>query len=216
MGAQPGVLPHIERRLDKGVAGERQRRDEQVDPRLLAGNRVYELHRLARPVDLDRLARLVTDPRRRPRDEDVPLVGLTEPVIPHRRRPIRPASVDVLAVEQLQRHPDPRELPMGLVPVRLRMNTLMLTPPREQPRIHLRVIEIGDSVVVDALPIGGIEHRDHRMPRHALRLDLSRREPFRAKPQHQLRLDPTYPIRTTPSAACWRVALPGSASPRSW
>jgi hypothetical protein len=39
---------------------------EQVHPPSLPGDRVGQLHRLARPVDLDRLPGLVTDPRRRP------------------------------------------------------------------------------------------------------------------------------------------------------
>ena len=72
------------------------------------------------------------------------------------------------------------------------MNTLLLTTPGEQPRIHVRLVELRDIVPTDALPVGGVEHRRHRVPRHALRRDLPTREPLRAKPQHQLRLDPAY------------------------
>jgi hypothetical protein len=81
---------------------------------------------------------------------------------------------------------------MNLVPVRLRVNTLVLTTPGEQPRIHVRLVELRDVVPADALPVSGVEHRRHRVPRHTLRRDLPTREPLRAKPQHQLRLDPAY------------------------
>ncbi len=189
---QPGLLPHIERRLDERVPRERQRRDEQVDPRRLARDRIGQRHRLPRPVDLDRLSGLVTHPRRRADHQHVPLVGLAEPVIAHRRLTPAPAGVDVLAVQQLQRHPDPGELAMHLLPVRLPVNALVLTAPGEQPRIHLRLLEIGNVVPADPFPVGGIEHRRHRVPRHALRRDLPPREPLRAKPEHQLRLDPAY------------------------
>lgn len=67
------------------------------------------------------------------------LVGLAESVIAHRQRPVRPARVEALAVEQLERHPDLREFLVHPIPVRLRMDTLVLTPPGEQPRIHFRV-----------------------------------------------------------------------------
>ena len=119
-------------------------------------------------------------------------VGLAEPVITHRRRPVGPAGVDVLAMQQLQRHPDPRELPVHPLPVRLRVNALMLAASREQPRIHVGFLEVGDVVPADPFPVSGVDDRRHTGAGHALRRDLPPREPFRAKPEHQLRLDPAY------------------------
>jgi len=85
-------------------------------------------------------------------------------------------------VQQLQRHPDTGQLAMHLLPVRLRVHADMLTTPREQARIHVLLIEVGDVVPRDALAIRGIDHRGHRMPRHALQGDLPPRQAVRAKP----------------------------------
>lgn len=86
-------------------------------------------------------------------DQHVLLVGLAEPVVSHRRRPVGAAGVDVLAVQQLQRHPDTGKLTMHPVPVRLRVNTVVLATSRKQPRIHVGFVEIGDLVPADPFPI---------------------------------------------------------------
>ncbi len=192
MRPQPRVLPHIQGRLDERVAGERQRGHEKVDPPLLPGHRIGQLHRRPRPVDLDALPGLVTDPRRRPADQDVLLIRLAETVIAHRRRPLDAALVDVLAMEQLQRHPDPGELTMNRRPVRLRMHALILPTAREQTGIHRGLVQVGHIVPADTLPVGGLDHRGQAMTRHPLRGDLPAREPLLAEPKHQLRFDLAY------------------------
>ena len=132
------------------------------------------------------------DPRRRPDHQHVALIRLTEPVVAHRRLALGAAGVDVLAVQQLQRHPDLRELLVDPIPVRLRVNTVVLTTPCEQSRIHVRFLEVGDVVPADALPVGRVEHHGHAGAGHALRGDLPAREPLRAQPKHELRLDLAY------------------------
>ena len=81
---------------------------------------------------------------------------------------------------------------MHPIPVRLRVNTLMLTPTREQPRIHVSFVELRDVIPADALPVRGVEHHGHTGAGHALRGDLPTREPLRAQPKHELRLDLAY------------------------
>lgn len=81
---------------------------------------------------------------------------------------------------------------MHLVPIGLRVNTLVLTTTGKQPRIHVRFVELGDVVPADALPVGGIEHHGHAGARHALSGDLPTRESLRAQPKHELRLDLAY------------------------
>lgn len=92
-------------------------------------------------------------------------------------------------MQELERHADPREFPMHPVPVRLLIDTLMLTAAGEQACIHGGSLEIGDLVPAETFPLSGIDHRHHGMPRHALRRDLPRRESLRSKPKHQLRPD---------------------------
>ena len=55
-----------------------------------------------------------------------------------------------------------------------------------------RLIERGDVVPADALPVSGIEHHRHAGAGHTLRGDLPTREPLRAQPKHELRLDLAY------------------------
>ena len=153
---QPAVLLHVQRRLDKRVAGERQTPHEQIHPRGVAGDRIGQLHRRPRPVDLNALSSLVTDPRRRTRHQHVPLIRLAEPVITHRRLTPGSAAIDVLPVQQLQRHPHPRELAMNQFPVGLREHALVLTPAREQQRIHLSLGTLRDLVPADPCPVRGV------------------------------------------------------------
>ena len=90
------------------------------------------------------------------------LIRLAETVIAHRRRPLDAALVDVLAMEQLQRHPDPGELTMHRRPVRLRMHALMLPTAREQQLIHRRLVQVGDIVPAHTLPVCGLDDPSSR------------------------------------------------------
>ena len=63
-------------------------------------------------------------------DHHVSLVGLTPPVISHRRRFRVGAAVGVLAVQQLERDPDPGHLAVDLFPVGLGEHALVLPATR--------------------------------------------------------------------------------------
>ena len=124
----------------------------------------------------------MTDPRRRATDQDVLLIVLAEPVIPHRRLTASPAPIHILPVQQLQSDPDPGELAVHQHPVRLGVNTVMHTPPREQAGIHLHLVQACDIVPAKPFPPSSLQHRCHAMTRHPLRSgDLPPREPLRAK-----------------------------------
>src|SRR5699024_11875794 len=123
------------------------------------------------------------------------LVGLAEPVVPHRRSPSRSCPVAVLAMQQLQRDPDLRELAVDLVPARLGIDAVVLSPAGEEPRIHLGIRHPGDIVVADPYRVRGRDDRVHRVSRHALRGDLPTREALAAEAKHQLRLDLPYHFR---------------------
>lgn len=99
-------------------------------------------------------------PRRRTRDEDVLLVGPTEPVVSHRWCPVRSAGIDLFTVEELHRHAGLGGLAVPVPSIGLRMHALVLTPCRDQPCLHC---ETGDSVVVEVFPGGGVKHRDYRV-----------------------------------------------------
>lgn len=64
MTQQPGVLLHVERRLDVVIAAVRQRTHEEVDFRRLADLRIDDGHDGARPVDFYRAPRLALYMRR--------------------------------------------------------------------------------------------------------------------------------------------------------
>ena len=68
----------------------------------------------------------MTHPGRRPRDQRMRRIRLVESVVTHRRLLFHSAPVDVLAMEQFQRHPDLGELFMHRVPIRLHEHTLVL------------------------------------------------------------------------------------------
>ena len=92
VAAQPGVLLHVEGRLDVAVPAEGQAGDEQVDLRDDAGRRVDEGHGRTGPVDLHVPARLAADPAHDvPADRELP-VPLAEAVVGHRRLAPRGAS----------------------------------------------------------------------------------------------------------------------------
>ena len=114
MRAQPRILPHIQARLHERIPAERQTRNEQIHLRDLSRCRIDKLHRRPGPVDLDAAASLVADPGRGASDHRVIAVKPAEPVRTHRRLPRPTARVDILLVQQLQRHPDPGQLPVHL------------------------------------------------------------------------------------------------------
>lgn len=68
----------------------------------------------------------------------------------------------------------------------------MFAPARDQPLIHPSLVQLGDVVPTDALPVSGLNDRGHTVPRHALRGDLTPRQPLRAKLEHQPRSDLAY------------------------
>jgi hypothetical protein len=91
------------------------------------------------------------------------LVVLAEPVVAHRSRPCRAAAVDVLAMQELQRHADAGELLVNLLPVRLRMHGDVLAATGEQPRVHGLFVEVGHVVPREAFPVRGVDDRGHRV-----------------------------------------------------
>src|SRR5699024_3490590 len=103
-----------------------------------------------------------------PGDEDMTLIGPAETVVAHRRRPRSCTVVGVLAVQQLQRHPDTGQLFVDLLPVRLSKHTVMLTTTWENQAIDLVVCASLDVVPTQPGRIDGLKHRGHGLPRHAL------------------------------------------------
>ena len=116
VAAQPGVLLHVEGRLDVAVPAEGQAGDEQVDLRDDAGRRVDEGHGRTGPVDLHVPARLAADPAHDvPADRELP-VPLAEAVVGRGRLAPRGALLAVLAVQEPERDADLRELGVGRGP----------------------------------------------------------------------------------------------------
>src|SRR5699024_11849326 len=96
------------------------------------------------------------------------LIGPAETVVAHCRRPRSRAVVGVLAVQQLQRHPDTGELFVDLLPVRLSEHTVMLTTTWENQAIDLVVRASLDVVPTQPGRIRSLEYRGHGLSRHAL------------------------------------------------
>ena len=147
---QPGVLPHVERRLHERVPAERQHRYEQVRLRNVAGDRIDDPHGLAGPIDLDGASGLVLDPARHTGPRHISGVLLAETVVTHARPARGGAFVGVLAVQDAQGHSDTRELAVDPGPVGLLVHAFPFAPAGEQHRVHLVVrfrlnVRIGDS-----------------------------------------------------------------------
>ena len=95
-------------------------------------------------------------------------IEAAEPVIAHRC--LRHGRcVDILLVQQLQRHPDPGQLSVNPGPVRLREDALMNAAAGEHGRIHLGFRLFRDVIPDDAEPVRCIEHRLDAIARDALR-----------------------------------------------
>ena len=90
-------------------------------------------------------------------DEDVALIGAAEPVITHRRITSRSALIGVLAMEELQRHPDPGHFLMDCLPVRLGEHAVMVPAAREQEAIHFTVSTVLDIIPPKSRSVGGLE-----------------------------------------------------------
>ena len=136
VAAQPGVLLHVEGRLDVAVPAEGQAGDEQVDLRDDAGRRVDEGHGRTGPVDLHVPARLAADPAHDvPADRELP-VPLAEAVVGRGRLAPRGALLAVLAVQEPERDADLRELGVDRVPIRVRVHRPRLLALREQAGVH--------------------------------------------------------------------------------
>jgi hypothetical protein len=196
MRAQPRLLPHIQRRLHERIPAERQARDEQIHLRDLSRCRVNELHRRPGPVDLDAAAGLMTDPGRRASDLGVFPVKPAEPVITHRRLPGPTAPVEILLVQQLQRHTNPGQLAVHLDPVRLREHALPHPATGKQRQIHLALRLLRNVVPTEPELIRSIDHRLNAVPGHALsKRDRSAGQALVTQLQDELRLDLPYHYR---------------------
>ena len=114
----PRAQRHVGERLHIRVGGERQRGHEQPRIHRRAGHRVGEAHRIARPVDLDRLTRAALDVHRRPRRRHPAAVLFVEERVPIRHPARSAAGRDVLVPQQQQRHRRARQLPVNMLEVR--------------------------------------------------------------------------------------------------
>ena len=119
MAAQPGILLHVERRLDVAVPAEGEARHEQVDLGDLAGRGVHERHRGPRPVDLHVAPGLVPHPADDVAPDGELAIALAEAVVGHRGLARGGGRLGVPGVQELERHARPRELPVHAVPVRV-------------------------------------------------------------------------------------------------
>lgn len=90
-------------------------------------------------------------------DQDVALVGATEPVITHRRGTAGGAVVGVFGVQQLQCDSDSGEFFVHAVPVGLGKDAVMLSPSREQQLVDFVIGTVGDVIPGQVGGVGGIE-----------------------------------------------------------
>lgn len=199
VAAQPGPLPHVQRRLEVRVLAERQDAHEQVDLGDLARRRVDDApaDRRARPVDLARHPGLVLDALRQVVGHGVVAVALAEPGVAHRDLVLTGAPGLVLVVQQAQVHADLRQLRVDVGPVGLLEHALVRVPVGVEQAVDLLVAHPPHLLPCDPALVGDVEHladashghmpglRD-RPPRHALvaelhyelRLDLPRHVGF--------------------------------------
>ena len=172
VAAEPGALPHVQRRLEVGLLAERQHADEQVDLGDLAGDRVDEppAERQPGPVHLAGLAGLVLDALREAVGDRPAAVVAAELRVAHGHLAGSAAPLPVLVVEQPQVDAHPGHLLVDVLPVRLLERALAHVPFRIEEAVDLVVRHLPDVTPADA-PLGSdVEDLAHRFHRHAARL----------------------------------------------
>ena len=147
VASEPGVLPHVQRALDVAVLRVRQRGDEQVHPRPLAGDGDGQVHRGARPVDLDGLPGLVLEVVGDVAGRDPGGVAPAERAVAQARLARGPGLVDV---------PPPEEPLVNADALELAVNARVVDLGHGVPRPGL----LGKEEVVDL----GLVHRPHVVP----------------------------------------------------
>lgn len=185
VAAQPGALPHVQRRLEVGLLAEREHADEQVDLRGLPGDRVHQppADRRAGPVDLARHARLVLDALGQVVRRGVVAVALAEPGVAHGDHVPARALRLVLVVQQAQVDADLRHLGVHVGPVGLLEGALVHVAVGVEQLVDLLVPHALHPVPGDAAIVCDVEHladaaHGHvpgpgdRPPRHALVAEL--------------------------------------------
>jgi hypothetical protein len=125
-----------------------------------------------------------------------------EPVITHHRLPCARRRVDILLVQQLQRHPHPGQLGVHARPVRLRKDNLTHATAGKQRHIHLGLRQFGDVIPTETCHLRRTEDRLNAVPGYPMsRRNCSSRQALITQLQHQLALI----LRTvtgTPSIMC--------------
>ena len=96
-------------------------------------------------------------------------------------------------MEEFEGDPDLAELAMHLVPIGLHVSALPDANTGEEPLVHLPVGHARSCRPGQALTSGCAFNLDHAMTRNALRLDLREREALGPEPEHQSRVDLSYP-----------------------
>lgn len=185
VAAQPGALPHIQRRLEVGLLAEREHADEQVDLRDLPGDRVHQppAVRRAGPVDLARHARPVLDALGQVVRRGVVAVALAEPGVAHGDHVPARALRLVLVMQQAQVEADLRHLGVRVGPVGLLEDALahvavgveQLVDPLVPNALHLVPGDAAIARDVERLADaahGHVPGLGDRSPRHALVTEL--------------------------------------------
>lgn len=184
VAAQPGILPHVERRLDVAVPAEGEARHEQVDLGHLAGHGVHERHRGPRPVDLHVSPGLVPHAADDVAPDGELAVALAEAVVGHRGLARGRGRLGVLGVQELERHARPRELPVHAVPVGVGVDGPRRGLIREQPPVDLGVRHSLGVVPCQARVLRRVEHLPDAVLGHVRRAgDRVLREPGRTEPE---------------------------------
>lgn len=163
MAAEPGPLPHVQRRLEVGLLAERQHADEQVDLGRLAGDRVDEppAERRPGPVHLAGLAGLVLDALREAVGDRPAAVVAAELRVAHGHLAGSAAPLPVLVVEQPQVDAHSGHLLVDVLPVRLLERALAHVPFRVEEAVDLVVRHLPDVTPAD---VSSNLSRYHRSP----------------------------------------------------
>lgn len=76
--------------------------------------------------------------------------------------------IDVLAMQQLQCDPDPGQLFVHRVPIRLGIHALVFTAMRKHHLIHLGLGQLGKIIPLDVSAVYGFKHGSDTIARDAM------------------------------------------------
>ena len=190
MCVDPRAQRHVGERLHIRIGGERQRSHEQPRVHPSAGERIGDRHRIARPVDLDRLTRAALDVHRRPRRRHPAAVLFVEERVTIRHPARSAAPGDVLVPQQEQRHRRPRQLAVNMLEIRRHPARDGLGRFGQQQVADLVSTEVRHLPETDSGRVRCGEHRRDRVPRAAQHIrDAALAHPFSAQPKDLLVVD---------------------------